>query len=80
MANTLVEKGVILFIGWNGEVQVEHTDLGILELLENLYSQGKSVEESVNAVMIEVGPDPYYNSRLYYYPLETSDMILKKLG
>jgi hypothetical protein len=78
MAETLRQKGVIMFIGWNGEVQVEHTDTAILSLIKNLYEAKMSVDESIDAVMKNIGPDPYYGSKLFYYPIESGNLVLKK--
>jgi hypothetical protein len=78
MAETLMQKGVTMFIGWNGEVQVEHTDAAVLKLIESLYQKKLSVDEAVSSVMRQIGPDPYYGSRLYYYPEESGNLILQK--
>jgi hypothetical protein len=78
MAETLRQKGVIMFIGWNGEVQVEHTDAAIQNLIKKLYHEKLSVDESVNAVLNKIGPDPYYGSKLLYYPVESGNLVYKK--
>jgi hypothetical protein len=78
MAETLRYKGIKVFIGWDGEVQVKHTDSVVLALLKELYKNSSTVADSVNSVMSHIGPDPYYKSRLIYYPFDSGDLVLKK--
>jgi hypothetical protein len=78
MAETLRDKGVRLFIGWDGEVSAHHTDKAVLALLKQLYVEEKTVSESIKFVMDEIGPDKYYGAKLDFYPTESGDMLLKK--
>jgi hypothetical protein len=78
MAETLRRKGIKMFIGWDGEVQVEHTDAAILTLIKELYKNNSTIADSVDLVMSKIGPDPYYKSRLIYYPFDSGDLVLKK--
>lgn len=78
MSGTLRQKGVRMFIGWYGEVQAHHTDSAILALLKRLYIEGLTVSKSIDIVMNEIGPDPFYKSELLYYPLDSGGLVLKK--
>ncbi len=77
MAEAFLYRGAKLFIGWDGEVQAEHTDRAVLELLRALLVEGATVKEAVEEAMRLVGPDPYYKSRLLYHPPEAASMRLR---
>ena len=68
MADTLIRKGAKEFIGWNGEVQAEHTDRAVIELLKGMLKQNLDTREAVEKVRNLIGPDPFYQSQLYIYP------------
>lgn len=73
MAETFVRRGAEVFIGWDGEVQAGHTDSAVITLLRALLIKGLTVEQSVDKVMKDVGPDPYYQSVMFYYPPDSGD-------
>ncbi|MEM2996468.1 MAG: hypothetical protein QXK52_03040 [Candidatus Bathyarchaeia archaeon] len=77
MAETFLYKGAKVFIGWDGEVQADHTDRAVLELLRALLVERLSVKEAVDRVMKLVGPDPYYRSIMLYHPPEAASMRLR---
>jgi hypothetical protein len=77
MAEAFLYRGAGVFIGWDGEVQAEHTDRAVLELLRAMLNDGLTVEEAVGRAMRLVGPDPYYGSRLLYHPPEAGSMRLR---
>jgi len=77
MAEAFVEKGAEVFIGWDGEVQPGHSDEAALALLRALCRDGLTVEEAVERVMEEVGPDPYFGSIMLYHPREAGDHRLR---
>ena len=68
MARAFVEKGAKIYIGWSGSVLGSHTDLATTHLVQHLLEEGKTVGEAIAETMVEVGPDPLYNSKLIYYP------------
>jgi hypothetical protein len=78
MAKALENRGVNLFIGWNGEVQPQHSDSAVLSLLRLLYFEGLTVDESIDRIMKENGPDPYYGSKLMIYPREKGNLTLNE--
>lgn len=73
MAKAFVNKGAKAYIGWNGLVTVSHTDQTTVRLLRNLILEKQTIGEAVEAVMKEIGPDPYFNSSLVYYPIEAGN-------
>lgn len=69
MAKAFVEKGVNVYISWDGPVSPEHTDKAIDQLIRNLVSNNQTIGEAID----NISPDPHYNSRLAYYPSEAGD-------
>jgi hypothetical protein len=68
-AAAFVERGADVVFGWRGLVTSGHTDAATQELLGSLLSDGLDARAAVARTMSEVGPDPYYESRLLYYPV-----------
>ncbi|MEM2820242.1 MAG: hypothetical protein QXF31_03605 [Candidatus Bathyarchaeia archaeon] len=64
--NRLFERGVKAIIAWDGYVDLNYTDEITLKLIEAIYKKGLSLEEAVNKIMDEYGPDPTYRSKLKY--------------
>lgn len=60
----LFERGVKAIIAWDGYVDLNYTDEITLKLIEAVYKKGLSLEEAVNKIMDEYGPDPIYKSKL----------------
>ncbi|MBD3204842.1 hypothetical protein GF319_00690 [Candidatus Bathyarchaeota archaeon] len=78
MAETLRQKGVRTFIGWDGEVQAHHTDAAVINLLKKIMLEGNTINESIEKTMNEIGKDPYYKTRLLYYPKASGDIKIIK--
>jgi len=68
MAEAFVAKGAKVYIGWNGPVSINHTDLATVHLLQSLISDKRRIKEAVDQTNYDVGQDPTYNSTLNYYP------------
>jgi len=73
MAEAFVRRGAKVFIGWDGEVQASHTDSAVIILLSSLLIDGLTVKQSVDKVMENAGPDPYYGSVMLFYPPDVGD-------
>jgi hypothetical protein len=73
MAQALMERGARVYIGWDGEVQAQHTDAVVLSLLRSLYADKLTLAEAVERAMNENGADPYYRSVLLFYPEGMAD-------
>lgn len=76
MARALKRRGAGVFVGWDGEVTADHTDKAVLTMLEALCVKGLTVKRAVQEVMLKVGPDPYYDSVLLFYPPAQEDYAL----
>ncbi|OYT54829.1 MAG: hypothetical protein B6U76_07005 [Desulfurococcales archaeon ex4484_217_2] len=64
IADTLAEKGLSIFIGWEGAVSLHHMDLALKELIDNVFLKGMSWDEAVRCVNEELGPDPISGEKL----------------
>lgn len=68
LAEAFVQKGADAVVGWDGPVSASHTDAATLNLLQHLLDDDLPVKEAAAAAMVEVGPDPSYDSVLLSYP------------
>lgn len=68
LPQAFISRGASVVIGWDGLVDVKHTDGATLTLLKMMLQEKTSVEQSVKATMMEWGPDPVEGSILGYYP------------
>lgn len=80
MAGALIRRGAAVFIGWEGEVTADHTDRAVLTLLKALCVEGLTVKRAVEEAMLKVGPDPYSDSILLFYPFDRGDYALGVQG
>jgi hypothetical protein len=62
----LLDKGAKAYVGWNGYVNLSHSDEATSALVKALYTRKSSVKEAVDRVMKDVGADPSYKSILEY--------------
>jgi hypothetical protein len=58
MAQAFIEKGAAAYIGWNASLTAFYGDLATLSVIKHLLLENQTVEEAVDAAMIEVGPCP----------------------
>jgi hypothetical protein len=66
----LIEKGVKTYIAWNGDVDLPHSDEATAALVRALYIDNLDVKAALEKTMLEVGPDPYFESEMEYRPLK----------
>jgi hypothetical protein len=57
-------RGVQTYISWNGFVDLSHSDKASLRLIKAIFIECLSPKASVEEVNRQVGPDPYYKSKL----------------
>jgi hypothetical protein len=60
----LFERGVRVFFGWNGFVNLSHSDLATSVLMRALYVEGLGPMDADREAMSAVGPDPSYETVL----------------
>ena len=70
LAQAFVQKGAESVVGWSSPVGATHTDAATEHLLQHLLIDGLTVQEAVTQTMVEVGPDPTYDSVLRLHPSE----------
>jgi len=70
MAEALIERGALAYIGWNDVVTIDYVDNATLHLLNGLIAERKTIWDAVMDTREEVGPDPYYPAELVFYPVE----------
>ncbi|MGD8506990.1 MAG: hypothetical protein PVF15_10060 [Candidatus Bathyarchaeota archaeon] len=73
MAEAFIEKGAKVYVSWNDSVLASHTDSATTHLLQYLFTQELTLEESLKETFKKVGVDPIYKSLLTYYPPEAGD-------
>jgi len=76
MAQSFIHRGAKVFVGWDGEVQPEHTDSAILVFLRAFCIDRLSIEDAVKRAMNDVGPDPFFDSKMHFYPFDLGDFKL----
>ncbi len=69
LPQAFMDRGVTMIIGWNGLVDLEHTDKATLTLLRLMLLQKMNVEQAVASTMNDIGADSS-GSVLGYLPLE----------
>ena len=79
MAKAFIDKGAKMYIGWDDYVSTEHMDKALKLLIKLLLKDKLSIKEAIKKVNEVIGLDPYYKSKLVYYPLEYGDMTLEDL-
>ncbi len=63
LADVFLGKGVSLYVSWDGPVSLEYTDL-VFERILSHFTDGKTMEETVEMVSHELGEDPHFKSVL----------------
>lgn len=79
LAEAFIEKGAVGIISWSDLVDPGHTDSTIDFLIRSIFLEKLDIESAVKKTMEEVGPDPYYESFLLYYPEEVGKKTLSEL-
>jgi hypothetical protein len=68
MAEALIGRGALVYIGWNLPVSVDYVDNATAHLLNGLIVDGKNILSAVMDTREAVGPDPTYDAELVFYP------------
>jgi hypothetical protein len=59
-----LNKGASAFVGWSERVSASHTDAATQYFLEQLFVEGRALDEAITQTMVEIGPDPAYGAEL----------------
>ena len=79
LAEAFLERGARAYIGWDGNVSQDYTDRATAKLLDCLCRQKLTIRDSIETVMLEIGPEEPYNSQLSLYPGAVKDLTLRDL-
>ena len=79
MANALIQKGASAYLGWSATVDINYVEETTLSFLKNLCIHNLPLEQAVNETMLKSGRDPYYNSRLKYFPAAAGAQTIEEL-
>jgi hypothetical protein len=66
-AETFAEKGVKVFISWDGWIDPSYNDVATAQLLDYLINENYTISEAVNKIP-ESPPSEFGKSKLQYYP------------
>lgn len=69
LAQVFCVEGAAIYVSWDGNVCLQHTDQAFLAVLKSLCIGKQPIIESVEDAKTRVGPDPVYYSSLAYYTL-----------
>ena len=67
MHKAFFDKGANAYFGWDERVDITHTDKATISLLNNILVDKLNLEKATEKTNIEIGPDPTYNSNLWYF-------------
>lgn len=79
LAQAFVDKGAGAYVGWTGNVGLDYDDEAMLKLIDMLCVQETNIAQAVKLVRKDLGPEPFYDTRLEYYPVASGNKTLKQL-
>ena len=75
MADAFIKKEAKAYVGWTGMVEISSVDNETAKLARRLLVENKTIEQVVN----ETSPDPYFGSTQRYYPASAGGLRLSDL-
>ena len=79
LAQAFIDKSASAYLAWDGTVGLDYVDDATMVLVQNLCSEGLTIEESVARTMEEKGADPEWGAVLKYYPAQSGSKTVAKL-
>jgi hypothetical protein len=79
LARAFVERGASAYMGWDASVGLNYVDAATMVLIEKLFSEELTIEQTVNETMKEKGPDPNNNAYLKYFTESGDDKTIDEL-
>jgi hypothetical protein len=76
MAQAFTDKGALAYIGWSASVTLNHVDETTPVLIDNLFTSGLNIKESLARTIEEKGVDPYHRAFPLYYPYGSGDYLI----
>ncbi|OGD48491.1 hypothetical protein A3K79_02510 [Candidatus Bathyarchaeota archaeon RBG_13_46_16b] len=75
MADAFIKKEAKAYVGWTDKVEISSVDDETAKLARRLLVENKTIEQVVN----ETSPDPYFGSTQRYYPASAGGIRLSDL-
>jgi len=66
LAEAFCEEGASIYVSWDGNVCLKHTDRAFLSIIESICTRKSTVIEALEYAQKQVGNDPVYHSSLNY--------------
>jgi len=79
LAQAFSDKGASAYLAWDRTVSLDYVDDSTIALIDNLCSEGLTIEEAVAKTTEEKGPDPEWGSVLKYYPAQCGNKTIEEL-
>ncbi|NJD54462.1 MAG: hypothetical protein FIB07_16560 [Candidatus Methanoperedens sp.] len=68
MARAFIEKGAIVYIGWNSQILASKTDSTTINFMEHFFLEKLTLRNAIRETFNETGGD--HQNFLYYYPVK----------
>jgi len=79
LARAFIDKGASAYLAWDHTVSLDYVDDATIALIDNLCSEGLTIEGAVAKTMEEKGPDPEWGAVLKYYPAQSGSKTVAEL-
>jgi len=79
LAQAFIDKGASAYLAWDRTVGLDYVDDATMVLVQNLISEGLTVQEAVARTMEEKGADPEWGAVLKYYPKDSGSKTVAEL-
>ena len=70
LAEAFCEEGASIYVSWDGNVCLKHTDRAFLSIIESICARKSTILEALEHAQNQIGRDPVYHSSLNYYKME----------
>ena len=70
LADAFCEEGASIYVSWDGNVCLKHTDRAFLSIIESICARKSTILEALDYAQNQIGCDPVYHSSLNYLTLE----------
>jgi len=79
LATAFIDKGASAYLAWDASVLLNYVDSATMHLIEQLFSERRTVSEAIESTMNVIGVDPRYDAELHHYPPGIGDRTIAGL-
>lgn len=79
LAQAFIYKGASAYLAWDSTVGLDYVDDATMALVQNLLSEGLTIQQAVAKTMEEKGADPEWGAVLKYYPKDSGSKAIEEL-